>query len=541
MARKKRKAGKPSPTGAAEVRLSSGAARLAIAALCALAVAHAAVFAWRVADERRITLTDVPNYVAVARNLSQGRGFVQSAPGFNQISFWGRQFNPDYPPRTRHTHSILYPLLIAAVADVGGLPHNEAVFILNGLAYVAALALVFLLGLRVWGVGAGLLAAAAFSLSLPGIVAWADSTEIFSIAQTEPVAAVIMLAVFCLLAKNPSGRMFAAAGILAGLAYVLRNGMLPLAGVGVLAALLSRNPWRMLAFFLPAAAAAGALRHLAGTGTAYDTYGSFFLLDYPVVLSQYFGQAGVLLAALAALALAAFWRNNAAAGPRRGWAPRFLSRFEPGEILMFGWIAGYSAFLLALATVMFFAHLNDRIIYPVKITAVVLAVGLAWRALPVRPGRTVAAAGIFVLAMAGAIARDWSVLSEERDASAGARVAQSEFLSWAGGNITPNDFVIGTDVIDLPYHFPDRVESATSISAYPFSPVVGENQVAAIVRSRCGQFDNFYLIIRKNSFWGPMVFGPFLDGIRAGRPAEHVEKIADFADGTAYRLTHCRT
>ena len=480
------------------------------------------------------------NYIIVARNLSQGRGFVQSAPGFNQVSFWEGQFSPDYPPRTRSTHSILYPLLIAAVAGAGGLPHGEAVFVLNGLAYFAALALVFLLGLRVWGVGAGLLAAAAFSLSLPELAAWADPVHIFAIALTESVAAVIMLAVFCLLARNPSGRMFAAAGILAGLAYVQRSGMLPLVGVGILAALLSRNPWRMLAFFLPAAAGVAALRHLAGTGTVYNTYGSFFLLDYRVILSQYFEQTGVLLAGLAALAAAALWQKRAPARPPRGWTPRFLSHFESGEILMFGWIAGYSAFMLTLPALIYFGNLNGRILYPVKLTAIVLAVGLAWRALPPRPGRTIAAACIFALAMTGAIARDWGVLSEGRDVSDRARVAKSELLRWTGENINANDFVIGTELMDLPYYFPDRVESATTISVYPFSPIVDEGRISAVVRRRCGQFDNFYLMIRKSSFWGPAAFGPFLDGIRAGRPAEHVEHVADFADGTVYRLTHCK-
>ena len=94
---------------------------------------------------------------------------------------------------------------------------------------------------------------------------------------------------------------------------------------------------------------------------------------------------------------------------------------------------------------------------------------------------------------------------------------------------------MGIDVMDFPYYFPGTVESAVSISPYPFSLIVSEQHVSAIVRRRCGRADNFYFFIRASHG----TFGPFIDGLRVGRPAANVEVVAPLADGIVYRMTHC--
>ena len=73
-------------------------ARLGAAVLLGLLfAAHVAVFGWRsITFDRRIT-GDSMNYIEVARNLSAGEGLVQSAAGFNQPTFWARDFSPDFP------------------------------------------------------------------------------------------------------------------------------------------------------------------------------------------------------------------------------------------------------------------------------------------------------------------------------------------------------------------------------------------------------------------------------------------------------------
>ena len=83
MARKKRKAGvrRPSPRpSSASFQMSPAALRLAAFALFALFLAHAVVFGMRAVLAERKESSDAMNYIAVARNLSTGEGFVQDAP-----------------------------------------------------------------------------------------------------------------------------------------------------------------------------------------------------------------------------------------------------------------------------------------------------------------------------------------------------------------------------------------------------------------------------------------------------------------------------
>ena len=397
MARKKKKAGEP--PGVPAARFRPGPACLA-ATLCVLFLLHVAVFGWRVMSAERQLSADSFNYATIARNLSEGRGFVQSAPGFNQPAFWGDQFSPDFPPQVRSSHSILYPLLIFAAAETSGLPHGDAAFLIGALAYFAVLALVFLLALRLWGAGAGLLAVAAIAVSPPG-VDWLKTDWLFTWAWTEPVATALLLGMLILLAKNPGGRAFFAAGILTGLAYAQRSGMLPLAGIGVLAALLCAGGgrWRMLGLFLAAAAAAASLRHLVGEGTVYSTYAPT-IWSVDMLLSQYFSAMGAALLIVGALAAAVLWRAAPAKKSRKQMKLRV--REASGEILLFAWIAGYSAFILVVASIINFTPANDdRILYPLKIAVMTLGAGLTWRLLPIGRWRTLLAAGVFSLAMAG--------------------------------------------------------------------------------------------------------------------------------------------
>ena len=125
-----------------------------------LFVGHVGVFGWRsVTFDRRVT-GDSMNYIDVARNLSAGEGLVQSAAGYNQPTFWVRDFTPHFPEKTRAGHNPGYSVLIAAVAAVTGLEHADAAFVIGPAAYAAALASAFLFASRLLGPAAGLLAAA---------------------------------------------------------------------------------------------------------------------------------------------------------------------------------------------------------------------------------------------------------------------------------------------------------------------------------------------------------------------------------------------
>ena len=522
---KKRKAGKAIPARAA-VQFPPVVVRLAALALVVLFLAHVAVFGGRVMLAERNLSPDSFNYVTVARNLSEGRGFVQSAPGFNQPGFWGEQFSPDFPARVRSTHSVLYPSLIFAVAELTGLAHADAAFLISGLAYAAVLALVFLTALRIWGVGAGLLAVAVVAASPPGID-WLQTEWLFTWAWTEPVAVVLLLGTTTLLVKNPNRRMFLAAGVLAGLAILQRNAMAPLAGLGVLAVLLQpQDRLKMVGFFL-AGTSVAVLRPLAGEGVVYSVNAPA-IFGVGELLSQYFSAAGFPLLILCALAVAATRREK----KRKAGPP-----FESGEILLLAWIAGYSAFVVAVASIITFTGADDpRIMYPMKIAAATVGAGLAWRALPAGRGRMMLACGAFALATAGGIARDAQVLMRGDDVSDRARIAGSALLRWMDSNLGGRDLVIGTDVMHLPHYFP-RLESALSISPYPFSPVVTEGRIDAVVRFRCGRFDNFYFVVKKEQH--PRAFGPDIERFYAKAPMPNAVMIADLPDGIVHRLTHC--
>ena len=116
-------------------------ARLATTVLLGLLFAvHVVVFGWRsLTFDRRIT-GDSMNYIGVARNLSAGEGLVQGAAGFNQPTFWERDFSPEFPAKTRASHNPGYSVLIAAAAAVTGLEHADAAFLLGMASYAAAVA-----------------------------------------------------------------------------------------------------------------------------------------------------------------------------------------------------------------------------------------------------------------------------------------------------------------------------------------------------------------------------------------------------------------
>ena len=523
---KKRKAAKAAPARTA-IQFPPVVVRLAGAALAVLFLVHVAVFGGRVTLAERNLSHDSFHYVVTARNLSEGRGFAQSSPG--NYGFWAEQFSPDFPPQTRHTHSVGYPLLIFAAAGATGLAHGDAAFLVGALAYAAVLALVVALGFRLWGVGAGLLAAAV--VVSPPQFNWLRTDWLFSWAWTEPAATAALFGALVLLAKNPGGRAFLAAGVLTGLAILIRNAMLPLVGVGILAVMFcGKSRWKMSALFLVGASIA-LVKFAVGEGTVYALNGPS-VLGPNVLASRYFSTVGVFFLVLAALAAAAYC---AARGKRTGESSVSAWRRESGGALLFAGVAGFSILPFATAAVVNIdAPWNDRLMYPAKVAAGVLGAGLAWRALAGWRWRIAAAAGIFALALTAGIARDREVLAQGRDVSDAARMARSPMLLWANENVGENDFVVGAAITEFPYYVP-RITSAVVVYGYPYSPVVGGDKIAAIVRHRCGRFDNFYMFAKRDGGR----YGPYLDGLTAGKPAADAVKVAEFADGAVYRLTHC--
>ena len=229
-----------------------------------LFVGHVGVFGWRsVTFDRRIT-ADSMNYIDVARNLSAGEGLVQSAAGFNQFTFWGRDFSPDFPDKTRARHNPGYSVLIAVVAEATGLEHANAAFLIGTIAYGSALTFAFVFGWRLAGIGAGLLMAAFLAH---------QARSIFLRAWTEPVAIALLFALLALLARGTTPRRAFAGGLLAGVALLVRSGFTPILALGGLACLLGDGSRvRRLLLFAAGASVALAGPFLAARGGSLHSH-----------------------------------------------------------------------------------------------------------------------------------------------------------------------------------------------------------------------------------------------------------------------------
>ena len=503
--------------------------------LIALSLAHIFVFGWRVMEVGKKSL-DSFNYIDVARNLSAGEGLVQSAPGFNQPGFWGEKFAPDFPPKTRSTHNVGYLLAIFAVAELTGIDHAGAAHLIGALSYAAVFALSFALALRLWGVGAAFLASSS--------VVWLSGRAVFQHAWTESPAVALLFGSLFLLIARAGGASFAIAGVLSGFAFIQRVAMLPLVGVGVLAAAMRKEKKALsLALFL-LGSSVGVVRFFLERKSEYGAYPlhpvRHIIHNFCIEMLAYLWKMGPFLAVVGALMwiLQRRQKTRTRMPDERGENRIFFLR--AGEIVLLAWILGYSAFLFVVFSVFALeTFASSRIIYPLKIVTLIFGVGMLWRVLPIGRARTVFAASVFALSVAVGIVRDVTALATKPEPDK-ARIASSELLRWAEMNISPNDFVIGNDVVDFPYYF-DHIDSVVSFSPWFFRfygpDLINEEKIAAIVDHRCGRHANFYLIVGRGA--RNKIFGPYLNRFVAGETVERATQVADLQDGLVYRLNFC--
>lgn len=540
MARKKRKAGKRQSATAiptAEFKISPLSLRLAAAALLALLLAHSVVFGMRAVLAEKRDSSDAMNYISVARNLSAGEGFVQSAPGQNQFTFWAGKFSPDFPAKTRHTHSIGLPLLIYAVAELTGLEHADAARLINAAAYGLALALAGALAFYLWGAGGAMLSVAAIS--------WLDNS-LFYYPMTEPSAVVFMLACLLLLARPGGTWRFLAAGLLAAMSVTIRRAMAPVFVAGAIFCLLQgKKRWRATALFL---AGCGAMLagEFVGEGVKHNAYVPFSTMSLVgltrevrmnIMLHQILDAAGAGAAALAGLGGALFWRRRFGAWRKGGWALRLQDWLEKnaGQILLPAWAAGFCAFVLAVGMFLFIEPLNDfRNLYPAKIAMAALGGGMAWAAMSGWRWRVILAGAVFTLSMSAGISRDWTALANRGDVSDAARIAENGQLRWAAENVRSDDFLVA-HFGALYAHFLEQVDSAVAFTGFPYETPITAEHLSAVVSHRCEKHGRHLLIVPKNWNGG----GPFMADLSVKRPVPHMELIAELGEGLVYRMTHC--
>ena len=532
---------------------------IAIAVLLALLfVGHVGVFGWRsITFDRRIT-GDSMNYIDVARNLSAGEGLVQSAAGFNQPTFWGEDFSPDFPDKTRAGHNPGYSVLVAAVAEVTGLEHADAAFVIGPAAYAAALASAFLFASRLLGPAAGLLAAAFVAHQ----VRW-----VFLRTWTEPVVIAMLLVLLAVFARGATPRRAVVGGLVVGAALFVRSGFVPILALGGLACLLGHGSrWRRLLLFA-AGASIAAIGPFLGEGQVYPPQttiaaGWFSAISLGELSAEFLDRAGWTLAVPAGLGACAWWLAI------RDGRPILPDRARYGCVLVIAWMVGWPAFLMAARVVVLTDMFDDRMLAPLVAVNAIATALLVWRLCPQRRRLPVSIA-VFAVTLALATGGDAIVqadsdtaqrlygssyrvlvgrnvtariLPEDGDRSDYAyRIATSPSGLWASRNLTPRDLVVGAGTTELPYFFRHQVPSTVSFSPQPYFPEISGARFNAVFLARCGRYDNLYLILsRLRRSWGRFALD-LLAGSPAepGTPAANFARVADLPDTIVFRFTGC--
>ena len=501
--------------------------------LCALFGVHLVLFGWfSTAVERRVS-PDSMNYISVARNAVAGDGFVQSAPGFNQPTFWGEQFSVDAPRKTRSTHNVGYSLLIATVAVVARLEAADAAFALSATAYGVALVAAFLFARRLWGVEAGLLAVGALAIAL---------RREFLYARTDPVGIALLLAMLAILAQRMTYSRAAIAGLLTGLGLLVRGEALaPMVLLGGFACLLVPGVRLRLLLLYGFCAILPIPAMFVGEGTVYPPH-----LTSESARFQGTSVAGLVLdsagATLPLLAPVAFFGALAWWRARHDGAPITCRSARPGLLLAATWIVGYSVFLTAARLVVWTTVFDDRLLRPLLAVVVLCSAGFLARALAGR-WKPLVATLAFSGSMLVNIGYNVTLVATGYDRSDTARIAESARRSWIARHTGPGDFVVGQQVQELPY-FISRSPDVASFSDAPYFPHVTERQFDALFGARCTNYDNLYLLLRKLEVDETPVdetdrSGAFVAGLLSQRSAPDYRLVADLDDAFVFRYTDC--
>ena len=554
--------GDPAIRGAGGHYLADGQSSrtpIAIAVLLALLfVGHVGVFGWRsITFDRRVT-GDSMNYIDVARNLSAGEGLVQSAAGFNQPTFWGEDFSPDFPEKTRAGHNPGYSVLIAAVAEVTGLEHADAAFIIGPAAYAAALASAFLFAFRLLGPAAGLLAAAFVAHQ----IRW-----VFLRTWTEPVVIALVLVLLAVLARGATPRRAVVGGVVAGVALLVRSGFVPILALGGLACLLGHGSRLRQLLLFAAGASIAAVGPFLGEGQVYPPQttiaaGWFSTISLGELPAEFLDRAGWTLAVPAGLGACAWWWAI------RDGQPILPYRARYGCVLVIAWMVGWPAFLMAARVVVLTDMFDDRMLAPLVAVNAIATALLVWRLCP-RRRRLPVAIAVFAVTLVLATVGDAIVqadtgtaqrlygsshrvligrnvtariLPEDGDRSDYAyRIATSPSGLWASRNLTPRDLVVGVGAVYYTYLFREQAPATVSFSPQPYFPEISGAKFNAVFLARCDRYDNLYLILsRLRRTWGRFALD-LLAGSPAepGTPAANFTRVADLPDGVVFRFTGC--
>jgi hypothetical protein len=485
---------------------------------------------------------DTMNFVNIAKNITAGRGIVQSTLGFNQPFF----AYTDQSPIPLTVQPPLYPLLTALVA-LTGIPVDLAGLTVSLVAFAVVLFLIYAISRRQFGTPAAYLCVFLAVLYEP-------LHNFPATAFSEITGLMFLLLVFHLIttANEKSGKtalpLLFAAGLAAGLAFATRY-VLILSGVVGVVYMVKERRWqsgRLVSFLLGGAlpVVPVLVRNVILLGSPMprlkpSTEGiAAVLWDLVKAIGGTFApdslvsqrlQMILAFAAVAVLAFVLFKKFG-----KSSLNEVFIAK---GRYLYWLWIAVYLAGLFVQRAMSHFDTIDARFILMATVPLVILLAGFAAGLLEKHPKIVTALAGVLVLAAFG---REIATSVSLPYASQATAIQNSANLTWIRENTTRRDLVIGDNTVYVPFYF-DYPE-AVSYSPYPYTEYFTEKELKDATASRCSKYEHIYLIMRigetdSEEKWNAK-YGGFLTSLVFHREAENpsVQFVKDTGESMVFAV-----
>jgi hypothetical protein len=421
---------------------------------------------------------DAYQYLDVAANLAEGRGLVQSVPGYNAASFpaepaWPQPFTSQPP---------LYPWLASLAIRMGAEP-TAALASLAAAGTVVTWLAGAGLALWLWGEAAGV-------LSLLGLVACSLTPTLTARVWSDPLA--IGLSMCSLLALLPAGRADPArrrwayvAGACAGLAFLTRyvfGLLLPFSVLWLLCVRPFASRWRQAAVFGAtwlALSLSLLIRNLATSDGALGEPRNPSTQDLGAFLSNAlrftWGRVPDELRWLAVIGILA---ALVAVFVSRERNQRLRDALAAGSGLVLAWALAYTLALVALRLRVHFDNVGVRLLSPALVAAALLAAGIA--ALVVRPPRTLVSVSVSIalLVAAGNVA-----LRIVRTPTP-ARIEDSRgaFMQWLARATPPGAVLVAEDGVDFAWALRGEPRRIVSFSPAPYMRPLTRGDLERLVR-----------------------------------------------------------
>ena len=531
--------------------------------LLALAgLAYCGLFAANSLIRVRTFTADSMNYVDVARRVAGGDGLVQSTGGFNQPFYLSGDLDL---PAAFTAQPPGYPLAIAFLSRLG-LDAADAALVVSAVAYVAILALVYLLGKRIGGSAAGAIAVGAALLFVP-------LTHLGRAALSECLAVAVVLVFFLVLDrhfKETPNRGHSAAwrgllpllglGLLAGAAFGVRYSLWPLpliggAALGLDHAYRSRAAARLYGFAALGVGALGPVTAVLGRNLYVEGHLLPPAMPSVTTLPESLSHAtravlggwrstelgnwpdaallAVVLGLLGAVAVRRA-RDSGRSRQREG---------SPLPLLICLWAVLYVAAVVWRGTQANFDPIGARLALPATVPLLAVLGALTSKAVSRLPRSGWPVAAVLVVCSGAAFLREVTLWSGSRDARS--LEFRSERQQWLRDHTDPGELVIGGGTMDVPFLVPGS--HAISYAGLPYTEILTYSNLERIAVRHCPDFDRLLLVVRPTvqlggtrsdedpSDW----LGPFIADARAGRHEAYplIQPLATLREARAYEVT----